>query len=124
MIGRLIRTTNMLPKNNRLAAKGDFARLFSKGRAAGGKFMVLKSVPNKREMTRMGFVVSTKVSKRAVVRNQIRRRLREAVRLMLPRVVGGYDAALIVKKGAEAADFQALAAEVNSLMVKAKLLKS
>jgi ribonuclease P protein component len=87
----------MLTRSHRLAAKSDFARLFAKGRPFHARGLTLKAAPNGRAETRVGFVVSTKVSKRAVVRNRIRRRLREIVRLRLETLRPGFDVAFIVK---------------------------
>ncbi|WP_303673881.1 ribonuclease P protein component [Vampirovibrio chlorellavorus] len=85
----------MLPKSNRLKAKGEFKRTLSGKRLFGCPFFVLyglernpvSSVPAATQSvvhpTRFGFIVSKKIHKRATKRNRIRRRLRELVRLSL-----------------------------------------
>lgn len=87
----------MLTRPHRLAAKSDFAKLFAKGRPFHARGLTLKAAPNGQEATRVGFVVSTKVSKRSVVRNRIRRRLRDIIRLRMAEIRPGFDIALIVK---------------------------
>lgn len=87
----------MLTRPHRLAAKRDFAKLFAKGRPFHARGLTLKAALNGKAVTRVGFVVSTKVSKRSVVRNSIRRRLREIVRLRMADVRPGFDVAFIVK---------------------------
>lgn len=55
---------------------------------------------------RMGYTVSKKVSKKAVTRNRIKRRLREAVRAELPsKGQAGYDYVLIARRAAETVPF-------------------
>ena len=86
----------MLPKPNRLKSKGEFKRTLSGRRLCGNQFFVLYglaaqsaagsfavSPPNastRNRPTRVGFIVSKKIHKRATKRNRIRRRLRELVR--------------------------------------------
>jgi|GEM_PF-153143 ribonuclease P protein component len=111
----------MLKPDNRLRAKADFARLFAKGRPVHARGLTLKFAPNRHPESRVGFVVSTKVSKRAVVRNRVRRRLREIVRARMPGVRGGYDMAFIVKPELKDVDFATLVAAVDYLFGKAGL---
>lgn len=51
-----------------------------------------------KQKTKAAFVVSTKVDKRAVARNRIARRLREAFRALLPGLENGYLVLIIAKK--------------------------
>lgn len=48
--------------------------------------------------TRFAFVVSKNVDKRAVIRNRIRRVVREAVRLALPKITPGWDGVFLMRK--------------------------
>lgn len=58
----------------------EFHRLYSKGRSAATPWLVVYVRKTKRQRNRIGFTVSTKLGK-AVVRNRVRRRLREIYRL-------------------------------------------
>lgn len=69
----------MLPKKNRLQKNKDFERVFKKGRFFKEDFLVLKVLFNNLKNSRFGFIVSSKVSKKAVLRNKIKRWLRAAV---------------------------------------------
>lgn len=53
--------------------------------------------PNESGLTKLGLSVSRKVGK-AVVRNRIKRRLREAFRLMQHELPGGYDVVVVVRR--------------------------
>ncbi len=75
-----------LNKKNRLKKKKDFESVFKKGKAVKGNFLFVRYLKNNLGFPRFAFVVSSKVSKKAVVRNRIRRTLSEAVRVGLKNI--------------------------------------
>jgi ribonuclease P protein component len=93
----------------RLKRRAEFLLAASKGRKAPMPGLVLQARPrNDDAPARLGFTVTKKVGN-AVVRNRIRRRLREAARLVLadaPRT--GMDLVLIGRSGTRTRDFRAL----------------
>ena len=113
----------MLPKINRLKRKNDFERVFKKGKGFKEDFLTLRIAPNDLEVTRFGFVVSQKVSKKAFLRNKIKRRLRELVRLKLPQLKKGKDEIIIVSPGLETKDFQEVEKNLDKLFKKSKILE-
>jgi len=89
----------MLPKENRLQSKFDFDVVKSKGKYFGfTDFGVLVLKRRDNSPTRVGFVVSKKISKLAVARNRIKRVLRESVRNNLDKLGTGVDMVFLVKK--------------------------
>lgn len=70
----------MLPKINRIKKKKDFDLIFKKGKNFKTSLLVLKLVENGLDFNRFGFIISKKVSKKAVVRNKIRRRVSEIIK--------------------------------------------
>lgn len=70
----------MLPKQNRLKKKKDFDRVFNEGSYLDTPLFLVKSAKNNLKVSRFGFVVSKKVSPKAVERNRIKRIMREVVR--------------------------------------------
>ena len=92
----------MLSGINRLKKKKDFERVFRRGRGLKDGFLSLKFAKNNLGLTRFGFVVGQKVSHKAVIRNKVKRRLRELVRVKLGNIKKGFDVAVVASKGAEA----------------------
>jgi len=68
-----------LNKKNRLKKKKDFEAVFKKGKAIIGNFLFAKYSGNNLGFPRIAFVVSLKVSKKAVIRNRTRRVISEIV---------------------------------------------
>lgn len=96
----------MLKKQNRLLKTKDFNLVFQKGRFVSNHFFLLKYTFNSLGLNRFGFVVSGKVSNKAVVRNKIKRRLREIVKKEINSIPPGYDVVIITKKTAIRLDFK------------------
>jgi len=68
----------MLPKKNRLTKK-EFTRVFQKGRTFASGDFVVKYGSYQRRSVRFAFSVGLKISKRATVRNALRRQLYQCV---------------------------------------------
>lgn len=125
----------MLPRPNRLTRTRDFELLFAQGRFAGGAFVTLKFwriVPEfqpRRQLAatdlKIGILVSKKVSKRAVVRNRIKRQVREVVRLLLKenRIPIGYLLVFSVKAEARGQEYVTLETDVKNVLSRARLLQ-
>jgi len=111
----------MLPAENRLKKRKDFEYVFKRGKGFEEEVLILKIVDNNLENPRFGFVVSQKVSKKAVVRNKIKRRLREIVRKRLPSIKKKVDGVLIARPGIERKTFVELEKIVENLFNEAKL---
>lgn len=58
--------------------------------------MVVYCRKNREKVNRLGYTVSTKLG-HAVVRNRVRRRLREIYRLNAPRLKSGYDIVIVAR---------------------------
>jgi ribonuclease P protein component len=98
--------------------KIQFSLVYAEGKSWSDKEVVLRALPNKLNSLRFGFVVSRRVGK-AVVRNHVRRLLREIVR-QVP-VKQGWDIVLIARVPAAAADFKTLGKSVRGLLSRADL---
>ena len=74
----------------------EFRRMYQKGKSSVNSFLVLYIRPNRLGHNRLGVTVSAKLGK-AVVRNRVRRRLREIWRLNDGRLKQGYDMILVAR---------------------------
>lgn len=81
--------------------------MYAKGRSGVSSCLVVYFRPNRRGHNRLGVTVSTKLGG-AVVRNRVRRRLREIFRLAQPRMKQGYDVILVARNRAASADYHEL----------------
>ena len=66
--------------NERLRKRSEFERVYAERFSRGNRYMVVYIVPNNLAHSRLGLSVSKKVG-RSVVRNRVKRHLREAFRL-------------------------------------------
>lgn len=102
-----------------LRRNSQYTRVYSEGRALVNYLLVMKFLANQSEITRFGFSVSKRVGK-AVVRNRIKRLLREITRSM--QVKGGWDIVFIARHNTADSDYHQLKHSAESLLRKANLL--
>ena len=113
----------MLPKNNRLKKKKDFEKVFKKGKIFKENFLTIRNVENNLDDSRFGFVVSRKVSKRATVRNKIKRILRKTTEGSLRGIKKGQDVLIVVLPGLEINGFWEIKETYDKLLKKAGLTR-
>ncbi|HEX2908317.1 MAG TPA: ribonuclease P protein component [Phototrophicaceae bacterium] len=106
----------------RLRNSDDFARMRREGRTCTGGGLLLGVLPNGLEHNRYGFVTSKQVGK-AVVRNRVRRLLREAVRQLHPRLKPGVDVVLVARPSLVEKPFSAIQRTVEQLCYQAQILQ-
>ena len=103
----------------RLRRTRDFDAVFKRGQAWHNELLVLRSLPNALDHNRYGFVTSKRLGG-AVVRNRVRRRLRESVRVLPARP--GWDIVVSAKTPAAGATFQQLNSSVVDLLSRAGII--
>ena len=96
----------------------EFQRVYRRGVSAGDDVLVLFLLPNRTGKVRFGFSVSKRVGK-AVVRNRVRRILREICRLNENWFPGGHDVVIIARSAARELGFRELAEHVRKLAARA-----
>ena len=117
----------MLPRVSRLKRSRDFQAVYKRRASWASPALVLYvrfRTPREPQTSRLGFVISKKISKRAHDRNRLKRRLREISRLRLlpPSAARPYDALVVARTAAPDADFARLTAELTSLARQGGLL--
>jgi len=68
-----------LSRKNRLTGKKDIQNVFKEGKTVKNSFFFIKYVANSLDCARLAIIVSSKVSKKSVVRNRIRRIIGEII---------------------------------------------
>lgn len=104
----------------RLTQRREFTAVYRRGRAYRSELLILRTLPSGQPVSRFGFTTRKALGK-AVVRNRLKRRLREAVR-SLP-VAPGWDMVLNARSGAVGVDYHRLREAVADLMARAKVLE-
>ena len=90
-----------------LKKNSDFRRLYAKGKSAVTPYLVVYTRPNRLGENRLGYTVSTKLG-HAVVRNRVRRRLREIYRLNAPQLRQGHDIVIVARSRAVGSEYRKL----------------
>lgn len=85
------------PRSRRLLRPEQFVRVYESGRSSRTGPLVVHALPNDLDFSRMGLSISRRVGN-AVLRNRIKRRLREAFRHMQGDLPGSYDLVITVQK--------------------------
>nr|WP_211173008.1 ribonuclease P protein component [Brasilonema bromeliae] len=110
-----------MPKANRLKSRRDFQAVFREGIRRHGSHITLRALrpspsskpscdtapetvnTNTKHLTpaQIGISISTKVSKRAVVRNRLKRQIAAALYQLLPKMSPGWRIVVVVKPAAD-----------------------
>ncbi|MBW4655060.1 MAG: ribonuclease P protein component [Kaiparowitsia implicata GSE-PSE-MK54-09C] len=118
-----------LPKNHRLTHRDEFALVYRRGRRHKGARLTLRAFrvkPTSPDLapvapTRVGISISQKVSKRAVVRNRIKRQIRAIVRSLLPYISPGWLVVVVVHPTAVECDYAEFLQELKQLLTDAEV---
>ena len=99
-----------------------FRRLYHTNGQANG-YLVLYARPNRTHTNRVGVTVGKKLGK-AVVRNRVRRRLREVYRLHEEQFSSGWDIVVVARSRCIGASFEKLTEAYLTLAEKAGILRA
>ena len=101
----------------RLLKTADFDRALRSGRRAGSSYLALFVSDNELGRPRVGFAVSRKLGN-AVVRNRIKRRLRELVRPLAQGTQAGRDVVIVARPSAIDAEYARLRQDLSALWTR------
>lgn len=104
----------------RLTKAEQFDSVYNAGKSAADRFLVFKTMANGLEVSRFGISVGKRVGN-AVVRNRVKRRLREIIRLSPP--LSGWDFIVIARATAARSGYQQLENSVHTLLARLKMAK-
>jgi len=103
-----------------LKSNKDFSNVYSKGKSKANRQLVMYCIKNDYDQNRVGYSISKKVGN-SIVRNKIKRRLKEIYRLNKSSIKQGYDLVFIVRTGAKKADYKQLEDAFNHLIKISKM---
>jgi len=86
----------MLKKENRITKDKEFDQIFKTGQSFYTRVLGFKVIKTDTEISRFGILLGTKVSKKAVTRNLLKRRIREIIQSNLNNLKPGFDLVIMV----------------------------
>jgi len=104
----------------KLSKTSEFKKVFSEGRRIEGKNLIIFILKNDYDFNRLGIIVKKETGK-AVVRNKVKRQLKETSRLLNKKLLSGYDIILLAKNNIREAHYFEICYDLEGLFYKGKL---
>ena len=118
-----------LPKAHRLRNRKDYRAVYEQGFRRYSPHLTLIALSNKKNQdsaslpaTMFGISISKKVSKKAVVRNRIKRQIKGAIRTCLRSVNPGWKVVIVVKPKAIECKYEHFLRELEELLKQTKII--
>ena len=112
-----------MKRQHRLRHNLDFQRVRRNGKSNASPLIVLAFLRNELDYSRFGFVVNKRLGK-AVRRNWIKRRMREAIRLRTANIKPGFDLVFIARQAINQASYAEIDQRLEQLLKASDLLTS
>ena len=110
----------MLKKTNSIGRKKEFLEIKNKGNILNSPLFGAVTLQDDTEDLKFGFVISKKISKRAVDRNKIKRRMSEVLVKNLKKFKLGTKIVFLAKKNLLRASIEEIEEEINRIILKTK----
>lgn len=111
-----------MQREYRLRRRKDFRRVFRRGKSVANRQFVVYSFRRPEEGTpRVGISISRKIGK-AVVRNRIKRRIKEVLRHWMSEIQSEVDIVIIVRNPVVTMNYQQIQSSLRHVFRKAHLL--
>jgi len=104
-----------------LSSPRDFATIQERGTSRSHPLLVARFLRNERGETRFGLATGRRLGG-AVVRNRVRRRLREALRSMAASIEPGWDVLIVARPDLVSSDYKAIVEALERLLGRAGIL--
>ena len=110
-----------MQRRHRISGSKRHSQIHREGVSAANRLLVIRYLANGLDHSRFAFVVSKRVGN-AVVRNRVKRRLREAVRERP--VSSGWDAVFIARRGVQSATYRELNRAAWNLLRRSRIAEA
>ena len=110
-----------MQKKYRLGGRRTFSYIYRKGKRTGGNYVAITYCPAKYGL-RVGAVSGKRVGK-SVVRNKVKRRIKDIAMHLITYMQAGYNYIIVAKSGSAEISYKDLAADIYTALSKAKLIK-
>ena len=122
-----------LSKQNRLGSSRDFGRVHRQGKRGATQNLAIRALKHRKHLSadghpsallcasrhdmesQFGISISRKVSKRAVVRNRIKRQIKAAIREQISQLQSGWQVVIVVRAAAVECEFDDFLRELEYL---------
>ena len=118
-----------LPQIHRLKHWRDFRLVYKQGIRRHSEHLVLRALSTRTvgeqsqiNPSRIGISIGKKVSKKAVIRNRIKRQIHGAILQLLPRILDGWQIVIVVKPTAVECKYAHFLRELEELLKKTKII--
>lgn len=108
-------------KTGRLRKNYEFRYVYNAGKVYANNLIVMYIVSNKSSCNKTGFSVSKKVGN-SVIRNKVRRRMKESYRLNSERIKKGYNIVFVSRVKASRSSYAEIEKAMLSLFKRAQLI--
>ncbi len=118
-----------LQKANRPRNRRDFQTVYQQGIRRSSSHLILRALFSVKSeettqeiVSRFGISISLKVSKKAVVRNRIKRWIKAAIRELMPQIDRGWKVIIVVRSNAVECKYEHFLRELKQLLTNAKII--
>lgn len=110
-----------MKSEERIKRNSHFRYIYNRGKSISNDTLVLYILKNKKSINRVGISVSKKVGN-SVVRNRVKRLIRESYRLNRHNFINGHDFIFIARQKSSSADYKKVEGAMKHLMRKTGII--
>ncbi|XTZ10631.1 MAG: ribonuclease P protein component [cyanobacterium endosymbiont of Rhopalodia yunnanensis] len=116
-----------LPKVHRLKKPKDFQAVYKRGQLYKGSHLLMRVLSRKHQTmipipTQFGISISQKISKKAVVRNRLKRQIKTVIRSLLPIISPGLEVVITVRHSQSECNYEYFLRELKQLFIKSNIV--
>lgn len=112
----------MLAKKYRLANSREIQKVFQKGGQIKSRFLAIRFCKSIKKNSRLAVIISNKISKKATIRNKLRRQMKSIFFNLQKNFSGNYDMIIIGRSGIVGMAFQEMKCDIEAMLHRAKII--